>query len=141
MRSQNCVVFILLLTAIATCKKDNVHPDPCSELVNGYIIGFSQCAIGKGFVLAIINPPDTIETFNLPDSIYNLSKNIKDPLYANWLYDYRFPQAYREKFPIQVSFEAVSEANRHHSICLDQYTAHYSHDVKVEVKIRCVKKD
>lgn len=109
-------------------------------MVKGYVIGFNQCSIGKGFIVTTIVPADTLETFNLPDSLYHFPTNLGADIYHNYISDFMFPSSYKNMFPINYSFEIVPESEKHYVICLDQLISHYTRSVKNQIKIKCATK-
>lgn len=109
-------------------------------MVKGYIVGFNQCAIGQGFVITTLSPPDTMAVFNVPDSLYHFSNDAQSGLYLNRYRDFLFPTSHANSFPISYTYEDVREGERHHGICTLQDLSHYAHTVKREIKIICASK-
>lgn len=115
-----------------SCRKETL--DPCNTIYHGYIVGFDQCAVGRGFVLATLVPVDTIETFNLPDSLYTFPADI----YRMRSGDFVFPKEYQNKFPITFSYRLASEAEKQAGLCPDlMRVSHFVHTVKNQVIITC----
>lgn len=123
-----------------SCKKENTTPDPCANLVEGYVVGFNQCWMGKGFIVTTISPADTLETFNLPDSLYHFPTDARSDIYRNYINDFLFPTDYKNKFPVSFSFEVLPESDRQHVICSDQFIGHYTIAVKKQIRIKCATK-
>ncbi len=109
-------------------------------MASGYVVGFNQCAIGFGFIVSTISPADTLEVFNLPDSLYHFPTDNNADIYANYMSDFLFPPAYTNKFPISFAYEVVPETEREYVICTDQKIGHYSIAVKAQIKIICSRK-
>ena len=67
---------VLSMDVLTSCQNPD-KTDPCSKMVKGYVVGFNQCSMGNGFIVTITNPPDTMEVFNLPDSLYHFPTAIE----------------------------------------------------------------
>ena len=130
------VLLVLSMVVLTSCQNSD-KTNPCSNMVKGYVVGFNQCSIGNGFIVTTTTPPDTMEVFNLPDSLYHFPTDIQSPIYSNYICDFLFPPSYKDTFPISFTYEIVKEAERHHVICLDQLISHYTSAVKKEIKIIC----
>src|SRR5215218_4638030 len=100
MNSKICISVCIVAMLTSSCKKDKVNPDPCANPIAGYVVGYNQCVIGQGFIIALTNSRDTVETFNFPDSVYNFPKNASDEMYSNYQKDFMFSKAYQGKFPV-----------------------------------------
>jgi hypothetical protein len=126
---------------LAGCKKDTVKPDPCAHLVPGVVVGFHQCALTTGFIIAVTNPPDTVETFNLPDSLFHFPTDAGADIYKNYIKDFLFPAAQQGRYIFSVAFDEVPTKEKILPLCADNIsTAHYVHTVKRQVKITCATK-
>ena len=130
---------VLSMDVLTSCQNPD-KTDPCSKMVKGYVVGFNQCAIGIGFIVATTNPPDTMEVFNLPDSLYHFPTDAQSAIYSNYINDFLFPPSYKNTFPISYTYEIVKETEKHHVICLDQLISHYTIAVKKEIRIICATK-
>jgi len=90
-------------------KKDEDH----LPLKEAFVIGFDQCALGAGRILAIVEPPDTVITYNFPDSLYTFP----DSLFSNYLNDCLFPGGTLERYPVSVKYRAATPTEFTGFIC------------------------
>ena len=140
MRAPYIILPFVTLLLLNSCQNRDITIDPSAKMVEGYIVGFNQCAIGQGFIITTISPADTMEVFNLPDSLYHFPTDAKSDIYRNYIQDFLFPIEYENKFPIKYSFEIVPEGERRYVVCLDQLISYYTQTVKKQIKIKSVTK-
>jgi len=88
------------------------------ELKDAFVIGFDQCARYQGRILAIVNPPDTVITYNFPDSVYDFP----DEYYSNYLIDCLFPSEAFDSYPIKESSDLQDQRNFRHISVLEIFT-------------------
>ena len=94
---------------------------------DAFVVGFDQCAMHKGRILAIVEPRDTVITYNFPDSVYTFP----DEYFSNYLFDCLFPSKALEEFPVRVKYRPSKPEELTTHICFgDVYTARLSPLVK-----------
>ena len=71
MRAPYIILPFVTLLLLNSCQNRDITIDPSAKMVEGYVVGFNQCAIGTGFIVTSVSPVDTMEVFNLPDSLYH----------------------------------------------------------------------
>lgn len=115
----NRVIFpILHLLLIVCCGcTDNTLKENEELLVfkDAFVIGFDQCAAFRGRVLAIVEPADTILTYNFPDSIYSFP----DSLFSNFRFDCLFPNHALSAYPVRVQYRPSTQWEFTGYLCYD----------------------
>jgi hypothetical protein len=138
LKNISSLAFLLILIG---CKKDNIKIAPCSQLVKASVVGYHQCDLTKGFIIALSSPADTVETFNLPDSLFHFPTDLEADIYKNYVKDFLFPPVYQGKYFFSVAYDEVPTKDKLLPLCSDNiFTPHYIHAVKRQVKITCAAK-
>jgi hypothetical protein len=95
------VLFALMTVIFVSCAEQEETPE--TEVLvwrEAFVIGFDQCAKDQGRVLAIVDPPDTVLTYNFPDSIYSF----REELFANYQVDCLFPKFVLKNYPVRIKY-------------------------------------
>ncbi len=145
MKIYQCLIpLLIILVQFDSCKKEVAITDTCSKTVKGYVVGIDQCS-NKGFVLTILNPADTLVTYNLPDSLYHFPKDVNSDIYNNRTFDFLFPSAYLNKYPITYSYDVASPDQEIFPLCAGNvFTGHYTGTIGLHGKqiiIKCATKN
>jgi len=122
------LVLVILLcsncSSDSAAEKDSETP-PVSR--DAFVVGFDQCAMYEGRILAIVEPKDTVITYNFPDSVYVFS----DEYFSNYQFDCLFPKEALDKFPVKVKYRPSKTDELTTHICSgDIYTSRLSPLVK-----------
>jgi len=131
--SMNRLTHSALILAILLCSNCGSDSAPEKEqeeplvFKNAFVVGFDQCAMYKGRILAIVEPKDTVITYNFPDSVYKFP----DEYFSNYQFDCLFPGDVLGKFPVRVKYRPSKQEELTAHICFgDVYTARLSPLVK-----------
>lgn len=120
----------LIVFLCSNCSDDTPTEKQQEEVLvvrNAFVVGFDQCAMYKGRILAIDEPRDTVITYNFPDSVYSFP----DAYFSNYLFDCLFPAEVLKKFPVRVKYRPSKPEELSTHICFgDVYTARLSPLVK-----------
>lgn len=122
-------VFIIVPAICIRCSDDTAVKPEEGPLVlkDAYVVGYDQCARYQGRILAIVNPPDTVITYNFPDSVYKFPEEY----YLNYLNDCLFPSGSLDSYPVKVMFRPSREEEFSAFICFGNiYTARLSPLIK-----------
>ena len=119
---------MMLALVFARCSDDAAEKsEEQLELKDAFVVGFDQCARYQGRILAIVNPPDTVITYNFPDSVYNFPEEY----YLNYLNDCLFPSEALGSYPVKVMFRLSRPEEFSAYICFGNiYTARLSPLIK-----------
>ena len=128
MRNLELSVFMILALVFVRCSDDAPEKsEEQLELKDAFVIGFDQCARYQGRILAIVNPSDTVITYNFADSVYDFP----DEYYSNYLNDCLFPSEALDSYPVKVKFRPSRPEEFSAYICFGNiYTARLSPLIK-----------
>jgi len=94
------VLFIAALLVLYSCGKLETEP---IQNIEGYIVAFDQCTAPSrvnGFYIVSTNLKDTILTYNLPDSLFNIPRSY----FQGWMQSPYLADSLRFKFKLNASY-------------------------------------
>ena len=132
---------LMPLVMVSGCSKKDPEPD-CSQ--EGYIIGFDQNTagytrdMGKGFVIAFTHSPDTVVTYNLPDTLYDFPPE----LFQAYQFTCFFPEAERKKYKIVLGYRYARKEEKTAVVGThDKDEYEFSHFVRGrEIILQCIRR-